>query len=101
MAHVIEIPPQIRTRQVMTILDPKKELREIIDADMGSDVADLYNEIICELEEDDYGDNYEAIADSLRNFLVDCMNELQEIVMQKRLNRDKLLNLYKKMNREL
>ena len=103
MGRMIEILPQIRAKQVIPIINPKDELRQILYDDMGSDIADLYDSVIRELEEkDDYsGDDYESIADGYHNFLVDYMNELQEIVMQKRLDRKKLENLYEKMNREL
>ena len=103
MGRMIEILPQIRAKQVIPIINPKDELRQILYDDMGSDITDLYDSVIRELEEkDDYnGDDYESIADGYHNLLVDYMNELQEIVMQKRLDRKKLENLYEKMNREL
>lgn len=103
MGRMIEILPQIRAKQIIPIINPKDELRQILYDDMGSDIADLYDSVIRELEEkDDYnGDDYESIADGYYNLLVDYMNELQEIVMQKRIDRRKLENLYEKMNREL
>lgn len=101
MGHVIMIEPQIRARRTMAILNPRDELRKIIEADMGTDVANLYDEVICELEENGTGDDYEAISDGYRNKLVDVMNELHEIVMQKRLNRDRLERLYERLNKEL
>lgn len=101
MGHVIMIEPQIRARQTMTILNPRDELRKIIEDDMGADVANLYDEVICDLEESDMGDDYEDISDGYRNRLVDVMNELHEIVMQKRLNRPRLEKLYERLNKEL
>ena len=100
MGQVIMIEPQIRARQTLTILNPREELRELINADMGTEVANLYDEVICEL----YGKSnicYEAIADNYYNILVDCINDLKEIVMQKQLNREQLERLYRRLNKEL
>lgn len=52
MGYVITIEPQIRTRQNVTILNPRDDLREIIDNDMGMEVAQLYDNVIRELEEE-------------------------------------------------
>ena len=101
MGQVIMIEPQIRARQTMTILNPRDELRKIIEDDMGADVANLYDEVICELEENGTGDDYEAIADGYHDMFVDIINELHEIVMQKRLNRPRLEKLYERLNKEL
>lgn len=107
MARVIEIEPQIRRRQTVTILCPQDDLREIIDQDMGIEAARLYDEVISDLEieyagqNESDGDDYEKIADGYRNRLVDVMNELQEIVMQKRMNRRRLEKLWQQLNNEL
>lgn len=103
MGCIVEILPQIRAKQIIPIINPKDELRQILYDDMGSDIADLYDGVIRELEEkDDYsGDDYESIADGYHNLLVDYMNELQEILVQKRLDRRRLETLHVKMGREL
>lgn len=99
--YVIEIPPQIRQRQILTVLNPKRELREIIDADLGMEAAKLYDDILDEFRYVPTGDDYEAISDGYRNMLVDVMNELGEIIFQKRLDRKKIERLYDRLNRDL
>lgn len=105
MGYVITIEPQIRVRQNVTILNPREDLREIIDSDMGMEVAQLYDDVIRELEEEyseeSMGDDYEAIADGLHNKLVDFMNELEEILSAQRINRNRLEKLREKVNAEL
>ena len=102
MGQVIEIPAQIRVKQTLCILDPQKELREIIDNDLGPDAADLYDTVIAQMEVGEYtGDDYEKIADGYWNMLVDTMNELQEIVYANRLDRKKLERLYMKLNNNI
>lgn len=105
MGQIIEIPAQIRIKQTISILDPQKELREIIDSDLGSDAADLYDTVIKQIEAEylgiSDGDDYEDIADGYWNMLVDTMNELQEIVYAKRLDRNRLERLYMKLNNNL
>lgn len=105
MGYVITIEPQIRARQNLTILNPREDLREIIDNDMGMEVAQLYDDVIRDLEEEyseeSTGDDYEAIADGLHNKLVDFMNELEEILSAQRINRNRLEKLREKVNAEL
>ena len=99
--YVIEIPPQIRQRQILTVLDPKRELREIIDADLGMEAAKLYDDILDEFRYVPTGDDYERIADGYHNMLVDVMNELGEIISQKRLDRKRIERLCEQLNRDL
>lgn len=110
MGSVIEIPRIIkRKKQIRTILEPKEELREIIDEYCGMEAARLFDEVIEEERDqimDEYGidkigDDYEAISDGYRNMLVDTMNELQEIVYANRLDRKRLERLWKKLHSNL
>lgn len=108
MGHIITIEPQIRARQTVTILNPVKDLREILDNDMGMEVANLFDEAIndaiynAEIDEIKCkGDDYEKIADGYHNMLSEFVDELEEILSQKRLNRGRLERLHERINREL
>ncbi|MBQ9609361.1 MAG: hypothetical protein IJV15_07965 [Lachnospiraceae bacterium] len=86
-------------------MNPRDELREIIDEYLGMDVANLFDQVIEEIEydltPDEIGDDYEAISDGYRNMLVDTMNELQEIVYAKRIDRKRLERLWQNLNKNL
>lgn len=105
MGHIITIEPQIRARQTVTILNPREDLREILDNDMGLEIANLFDEVICEAEGPEefgcIGDNYEEIADGYYNMLSEFVDELEEILSQKRLNRGRLEHLHERINRRL
>lgn len=99
--NVIEIIPQIRKRETVTVMDPIQDLRWIIDTNLGMDAARLFDDIIYDLKSGPEGDDYEQIADGYRRMLVDTMNELHEIISQNRLNRKRLEDLYKELDSNL
>lgn len=113
VGHVIEIPRIIRRKKkIVTILDSDadRDLRELIDEYLGMDAAHLFDQVIEQTEQDimeEYGidgipgDDYESISDGYRNMLVDTMNELQEIVYAKRIDRKRLENLWKNLHNNL
>jgi len=103
MGHIIEIPRIVRRKkEKRVILNPREDLREIIDDVLGGEVARLYDGVITELEDDQpEGDDWESISDGYRNMLVDTMNELQEIVYANRLDRKRIERLYQQLNKNL
>ena len=103
MGHIIEIPRIVRRKKEnRVILNPREDLREIIDDVLGGEVARLFDGVIMELEDDQpEGDDWESISDGYRNMLVDTMNELQEIVYANRLDRKRIERLYQQLNKNL
>jgi hypothetical protein len=98
----VKIQSQIRMERV-EILSSQEDLRELLNSDMGYDVASFFDEILegihneyQELFEVD-GDDYESISDGYRNKLVDTMNALDEILQQKRLDRKRIEELYNQL----
>ena len=113
MGHVLEIPRIIRRKKkIVTIFDDEadRDLRELIDEYLGMEAAYLFDQVLEQEREnimEEYGideipgDDYEKISDGYRNMLVDTMNELQEIVYAKRIDRKRLENLWKNLNNNL
>ena len=78
------------------IIYDDKDFRDLVDRELGADAARWFDTFVSEKNGTpiNVGDNYEAIADSYRNFIVDIMNSLHDIISQKRLNRYRLEELY-------
>jgi hypothetical protein len=98
----VKIQPQIRMEHV-EILFSQDDLRELLDSDMGYDVACFFDEVLEEVHKeyqelfDLPGDDYESISDGYRNMLVDTMNALDEILQQKRLDRKRIEKIYNQL----
>lgn len=102
MGHVITL----KGERNAVILDPRREFRELVEEYMGCEAATLFDEIISEVQEeieDRYagGDDYEAISDGYRGQLVDVMNDIEEILCAKRINRKRLEGIYLNLNNNL
>ena len=59
---------------------------------LGRDAAETFQRLIT--KEDEGGDNYELIADEYRDALVNAMNDLEEVLKAKRLDRKRLERIY-------
>jgi hypothetical protein len=108
MAHIMTFPCVIKATRNETIFD-RNDFRYYIEQYMGYEAANYFDECIKDAQdeiEDMYGststgDDYEAISDGYRNQLVDVMNELKEIVYEKRINRKRLEELYLNLEENL
>lgn len=100
--HTITIPGKEIPEQNFVMFDPEKDIEEIIKDNLGHDMSSVFHELIWNLKSvEPEGDDYERIADGYRQMLVDTMNELQEIVYAKRLDRKRLERLYKELDNNL
>lgn len=81
----------------MFLLNPETELGEIIQDNIGDDVAECYREVIlgirAEYEDNGSGDDYEEIADGYLQELIYIREELDGILSKKRLDRNALERL--------
>ena len=59
---------------------------------LGRDAAEAFRRLVT--KEDEGGDNYELIADGYMNALVNAMNDLEEVLKAKRLDRKRLERIY-------
>ena len=100
--NTITIPRKEIPEQNFVMFDPEHDIEEVIKDNLGFDMSDAFHELIWNLKFDEpEGDDYERIADGYRQMLVDTMNELQEIVYAKRLDRKRLERLYKELDNNL
>lgn len=83
--------------------EKSQELKRIIREHLGTDCEKLFDEVEDEwvdpVGEDKEG--YERISDGYRNMLVDVMNELHEILSQKKISRKRLEEIYNDLNANL
>lgn len=77
MGSVIHIPAVSLPETNLTVLEPKKELREIIDNYLGSDVANLYDEVIEEVEQDIW-----EIAEEGKVDTKDCDKSVYDLICE-------------------
>lgn len=75
--------------------------KRIVYEKLGRDAENMFDGIIEDLTEEPDGEDWERIADGYRNRLIEVMNELQEIVYANRLNRKRLEEIYKGLDRDL
>ena len=112
MGHIITLPCVIKAKRNETILDPRRDFRYLIEEYMGYEAANLFDEILVEVEEEvdelyatnqrhPDGDDYESISDGYRGLLVDTMNDLHEVLTQKRINRKRLEEIHDRLDREV
>lgn len=113
MGHVITLPCTVKVKRNETILDPRKDFRYLIEEYMGYDAAQLFDEILSEVEEEvdemyasgkrtpEGFDDYESIADAYCNELVSTMNALKEQLDKPRLNRKAIEEIYNNLNMNL
>lgn len=83
--------------------EESQELKRIIREHLGTDCEELFEEVENEWV-DSVGEDkedYERISDGYRNMLVDVMNELHEILSQKKISRKRLEEIYNDLNANL
>lgn len=83
--------------------EESQELKRIIREHLGTDCEELFEEVENEWV-DSVGkdkEDYERISDGYRNMLVDIMNELHEILSQKKISRKRLEEIYNDLNANL
>ena len=108
MGHVITLPGG----ENEIIIDTKRDFRRLVEKHMGYDAANLFDEIIKQVEEeiDDLyatgkrhpdGEDYEAISDGLRGLAVDTMNALKELLGASKIDRKRLDAIYYELERSL
>lgn len=84
--------------------EKSQELKRIIREHLGTDCEELFEEIENEWVDpvdEDTGDNYERISDGYRNMLTDVMNELHEVLSQKKISRKRIEEIYNDLNANL
>lgn len=83
--------------------EKSQELKRIIREHLGTDCEELFEEVEDEWVDPDGEDkeDYERISDGYRNMLVDVMNELYEILSQKKISRKRLEEIYNDLNANL
>ena len=75
-------------------------LYDILYEYLGRDIAQAFQRLLT--KEDEYGDNYELIADGYRNALIDTMNDLHEVLYGKnRISRKRLEEIHDRLNKEV
>ena len=75
-------------------------LYDILYEYLGRDVAQAFQRLMT--KEEEYGDNYELIAEEYRNALIDTMNDLHEVLYGKsRISRKRLEEIHDRLNKEV
>lgn len=98
------IPGIMRGKNVVTILNAEDDLRDLIRDYMGVEITDMYNEILKDKNEQikvSEGDDYEKIADGLRNELVNIRDVLDSILKMQRISRKSIEDLRDEVDKVL
>lgn len=101
MGRIIALPCTVKEKRNEVILDPRSDFRNLVEEYMGSEAAHLYDDILEELEEEIdtqyeygerhlYGDDYGIISKASLRQLQDVLHDLEDVVSEKSLNRDRL-----------
>ena len=84
--------------------DRVEAFKRVIYERLGRDAEEMFDSIIEDIKYEfspEGRDDYERAADGYRNQLVDVMNELHEVISQPRLNRRRIEQIYRNLDRNL